>query len=325
MTALMTAAAPAAPGGEFPGVLAGVVLDGAAAALAGLLDPGFLAGAGWDSVSRVLSVPAEHRLLGREVCRVGGCAATVRPGPGGVCHRCCTRLAGQGLTLGQIASMPKLSSLPDQPAGCAVPGCRAALPRRAVLCVAHSRQYRRMPGVSAEQFVTHPRVRPVKSSGPCLVAACWRVADGGHRGYCAAHYQRWLTATKASADMDLPWWQATEPAVAEGGRVSLRGLTPLTVTGVLLGMQQRTRQGAKTSDVDLRAVCDTLRRQQAASIEACDPGRAPFRPARSLLAALIRHVRLAQADPAGEQARDVWDLAVFGHRGNLSFTGLSQD
>jgi len=325
VTALMIAAAPAAMAREFPGVLAGVALDGVAAALAGLLDPEFLARAGWDPASRVLSPPAEHRLLGRHVCRVGGCVATVRPELGSVCYRCCTRLAGQGLTMGQIASAAQLPSLPDQPAGCAVPGCRPTPPRRAALCVLHSRQSRRMPGVSVENFVAHPRVRPLPSSGPCLVAACWRMADGGHRGYCAAHYQRWLTATKAGADIDLPRWQATEPAVAEGGQVSLRGLAPLTVIGILLGTQQRTRQGAKTSDVDLRAACDTLRRQQAASIEACDTGRAPFRPARSLLAALIRHVRLAQADPAGEQARDVWDLAVFGHRGNLTFTGLSQD
>ena len=49
--------------GEFPHVLAGVVLIGAAARLAAMLDRGFLAEAGWDSRARVLSLPARHRLL----------------------------------------------------------------------------------------------------------------------------------------------------------------------------------------------------------------------------------------------------------------------
>ena len=64
-------------------VLAGVALHGAAARLAAVLDPAFLAGAGWDPRSRVLSLPAGHRMLGRGVCRVGGCAATAHPSAAG--------------------------------------------------------------------------------------------------------------------------------------------------------------------------------------------------------------------------------------------------
>src|SRR4030095_12182986 len=63
-------------GGQFPAVLDGVALEGPAARLAGMLDGAFLAGAGWDPVTRVLFLPAGHRLLGRTLCRVGGCAAT---------------------------------------------------------------------------------------------------------------------------------------------------------------------------------------------------------------------------------------------------------
>ena len=44
--------------------------------------------------------------------------------------------------------------------------------------------------------------------------------------------------------------------------MSLRGLPPLVVIEVLFGVQQRVRGGAKIQDVTLRAVCDTLRRQQ---------------------------------------------------------------
>jgi integrase len=45
---------------------------------------------------------------------------------------------------------------------------------------------------------------------------------------------------------------------------------------------------------------------------------------RSLLRALARHTSLALADPAAERDKDVWDLAIFGHPGRLSFTGIAQ-
>ena len=92
-------------GSAYEHVITGVVLDEAAARLARMLDPAFLAGAGWDPASRVLSLPAGHRLLGRVVCRTGGCTTTAA-GLGGVCHRCFTRLAGQGMTAEQIAGRP---------------------------------------------------------------------------------------------------------------------------------------------------------------------------------------------------------------------------
>jgi integrase len=112
--------------------------------------------------------------------------------------------------------------------------------------------------------------------------------------------------------------------VAQGGQVSLRGLAPLVVTEVLFGVWRRTSNGAKVTDIDLRVACDALRRQQVATIARCQTGGVPNRPVRSLLTALTSHVRRALADPATEQATDVWDLAIFGHRGNLSFTRITQ-
>ena len=46
-------------------------------------------------------------------------------------------------------------------------------------------------------------------------------------------------------------------------------------------MHRRTLGRAKITDVNLQAVCDTLRRQPAASIEACDASHVPGKPARS--------------------------------------------
>src|SRR6266511_215476 len=77
---------------EFPHVLSGVALAGAAAHLADQLEPEFLAEAGWDAVTRVLSPPSGHRLLGRPICRARGCSTTAH----GVCLQCRRRLDERG-------------------------------------------------------------------------------------------------------------------------------------------------------------------------------------------------------------------------------------
>ena len=311
-------------GSAYEHVITGVVLDEAAARLARMLDPAFLAGAGWDPASRVLSLPAGHRLLGRVVCRTGGCTTTAA-GLGGVCHRCFTRLAGQGMTAEQIAGCPRLPPLQARARRCAVSGCqREPTVTQAVMCQSHVRQFRQRAGKPAiGQFLADPLVRPLLPLSPCAVAACARAADGAC-GYCNTHYQRWRIVTRTSPDLDAGQWQRAEPEVAEGGQVSLHGLPPLVVVQVLFGIWQRTRGGAKITDTDLRMACHALRRQQVVSIEECDTGQILGKPVRSLLNALVLHVRRALADPASEQARDIWDLAIFGYPGRLSFGGITQ-
>jgi hypothetical protein len=84
VTALAAAAALPVPGGLATGQAAALAclfgdpawaraLGAEERRLAGLLDPGFLAGAGWDPVRLILEVPAGHRLLGWQQCRVAGC------------------------------------------------------------------------------------------------------------------------------------------------------------------------------------------------------------------------------------------------------------
>jgi len=174
-----------------------------------------------------------------------------------------------------------------------------------------------------EQFLADGRVRPLPPCPACQVAACTRAADGAC-GYCSTHYQRWRIAQQANPGLDRFRWQATESGVAEPGQLNLRALPPLVVVEVLFGIERRVGAGAKLSAVNVRAVCDTLRREQAASITECEPERMPTKGARSLATGLARDARRALADPGGEQANDIWDLAIFGHRGKLAFTGIAQ-
>jgi integrase len=328
--AVAPAASAAGEAGEFPRVLDGMLLQGPAARLAGLLDPAFLTEAGWDPVTRVLSLPARHRLLGRTLCRVPGCPATAHgTKTGGLCWRCWARLSRAGMSAEQIGSAVQLPALAARPAGCAVPGCQRMSPggrsrQRSGLCHAHSRRWRRTPGAPMEQFLTDPNLAPLPALGPCEVAACARRAES-EAGYCPTHYVRWRTAVTADPGIDRRLWQRTQPAVTEAGRVSLRGLAPLVVVEVLFGLQQRIRGGAKCTDTSLRGVGDALRREQVASIQDCRAERVSAgKPARSLLRALVHQVRRALADPESEQVKDTWDLGVFGHPGRLSFTGITQ-
>ena len=322
----ISAARPAAgASAEFPHVLDGVVLDGAAARLAEMLDRALLDDAGWDPAKRILFLPAHHRLLGRQVCRAERCTGTVHNDCPGVCYRCFTRLQQLGMSPAGIAAAQHLPAAPVPAEDCAVPGCRCKpTVRQAVMCEPHAAQFRdRRTPVPLEQFRTDRRVRPLPPLPPCLVLACTRGADGAV-GYCNTHYQRWRVTQRSSPGTDEQSWRATEPGVAEPGQVNLRALPVLVVVEVLAGLQTRLRGGLRLTDVVLRAAGDTLRRQQAASVHECDADLAPGKRARSVLRAFARDARRALADPGTEQGKDIWDLAIFGHPGALSFTRITQ-
>lgn len=303
----------------------GVVLDGAAARLAGMLDHGLLEEAGWDPALRILFLPAQHRLLGRQVCQAERCAGTVHNDCPGVCYRCFTRLQQLGMSATDIAAARQLPAAPAPAADCAVPGCRAEpTMRQAVMCEPHAAQFRnRRTPIPLEQFLTDRWVRPLPPLPACLVAACTRTADGAI-GYCNTHYQRWRVVQRRNSEVDEQCWQAAEPGVPEPGEVNLRALPVLVVVEVLTGLQTRLRAGLRLTDVVLRAAGDTARRQQAVSISDCDPALAPGKRARSVLRAFTRDVRRSLADPGSEQRKDIWDLAIFGHPGALSFTKITQ-
>jgi len=148
--------------------------------------------------------------------------------------------------------------------------------------------------------------------------------SGSAGAYCQAHRAAWQQARRAGAGTGERAWRARAAAVAEAGQVSLRGLPPLVVVQVLYGIWRRAEDGVKIPETVLRRVCDALRREQVTSIAMMAGGPGLSTSPRALLAAMTRHVRLALADPAAERARDVWDLAVFGHRGCLTFTGITQ-
>jgi integrase len=85
ITASVRATAVEAPAGHVFATAAGI--DPHAARIAALIDPEFLAEAGWDPATRVLSLRAKHPLLGWRACRTRGCTNQVY-GRDHVCGRC---------------------------------------------------------------------------------------------------------------------------------------------------------------------------------------------------------------------------------------------
>ena len=126
LTSIRTACGARAPSSTFR--------RGSLSSLAAMLEVEMLTEAGWDPAARVLSLPAAHPLLGRTLCRVGGCLSTAHSAKtGGVCRRCFTRLTGDGLSGQQIASSAELTALTIRPGGCAVPGYWMATPVRSTI------------------------------------------------------------------------------------------------------------------------------------------------------------------------------------------------
>jgi integrase len=294
-------------------------VPGDSRACARLLDEAFLDDAGWDARSLVFSPRSDHLLLGRARCVVERCQAPSTRA-GGLCEPCYRRHLSSGMTLEAFAAIAH-EHRRGGVGRCAVESCprpwKSAQDR---LCNTHSGQRRYGLRLPLEEFLRHPAVGPLPGFGPCQVIACLRQAMGGS-GYCHTHAAR-LRRLRQDAGFDEQHWRRTESSVAELDEVSFRGLSPRVVAELLYGIQERTRGGARTKLDELKRVCDALRAARVGSVLE-HPGGLGQAP-QTLLGHIAGHVRRAALSPEREVAKDVWDMFVFGHRGSLQFTKISQ-
>jgi integrase len=304
-----------------------VPLDEQSAVLASRIDPAFLAEAGWDAGTWVLTLPAAHPLLGRTFCRAPGCQTTCAAAAR-VCLDCQRRLTAAGLDLEDVALLPPPQGKRWLGAGdgtCRVSGCpRPWVTSGQPLCPEHLSQ-REQLGVSIADFTARADVAALPSHGTCSVASCPRQLPGHGTAYCDAHLQRLRALRRAGQSPgDETAWRATEPPVPRAGQVSLAGLAPSAAVEMLFGLQQRTRQGVKTYCTILRPVANDARTQQVSSLAELDIPGSRGQGYASVVSTMITHARRGASDPGTEIAKDTWDMALFGHRGNLSFTAITQ-
>ena len=297
---------------------------GKAAALAERLEAAFLAEAGWDPETRVLTIDSAHPLLGRNTCKVPGCQTTC-PASTGICLDCRRRLeqAGLGLEDAGLLPPPRRHRWLDPGAGaCTVAGCpRPWVKSSRPLCPEHLAQQEFLGIGDPAVFAASPGVTALPSHGTCAVAACPRQLPSAGSSYCDAHLQR---LRRAGEQPDEAAWRLTEPPVPRSGQVSLAGMAPAVVTEILFGLQQRTRQGVKTHDAILRAVCDDARSQQVTSLADLEVPPLRGKGYEGVVHTLVAHARRGASGPETETAKDTWDMTLFGHRGRLEFTAITQ-
>ena len=298
--------------------------DRSTARLSGLLDPAFLASVGWDAALLVLFPPPAHRLMGRPICRAPGCETTAM-GRDRICQSCSRRLAVSGLGRDQLELLPAPGHPARGPGPCLVNGCGREWTSAAVgLCRTHGDQWHRT-GRTVEQFCADAASRPLPAHPSCSVASCPRQRRHADSRYCEPHQLRLRSVRRADPVFDEARWALVERPIGRGGQISLRGLTPLVVAELLVGLQQRCRvDGVRTKEADLRAVVDDVRRQQVAGLGDYVVPEAASLAFKGVVNSLTTHARRALASTETEVRGDIWDLAVFGHPGTVSFTGISQ-
>lgn len=308
------------PGHVFP---AGAPAGADAVAVAALVDPVFLAGAGWDRDRQVLQLAPDHPQFGWSACCFPGCLARRRVG--GFCQACHGRLTAAGIDV--TAGGLDLAALPARPllfreGACAVRGCGRPWRSEGVrLCVWHAEQRERFGMPALEAFLARGDVRPMAGFGPCRVVACDREAVAEH-AYCQTHQRRYYQARRQGG-FDEARWRAAEVPVTGPGAVVLRGLPPLVTAQVLLGLQGRAADGLKLREDTLRRLAGELRSRQAVTLDDF-AGPDERSSTRWLASSLAAYSRKALLDPETERHKDVWDLAAFGHRGHADFTAISQ-
>jgi integrase len=297
---------------------------GQALAVAALVDPGFLAGAGWDRDRQILRLRPDHPQLGWDACRAPGCLARTRAA--GFCQACVSRLAAAGIDVTRdgldVASLPPRPPL-FREGLCAVPRCGRVWRSAGVkLCPSHADQQVRS-GASYEAFLARDDLRPLPGFGRCQVAACDRRRATQQPVYCLSHRDAYYRARREDGFEEMRWRARAAP-VTEPGMVVLRGLPALVIAQVLLGLQRRAGDGLKLREHGLRLLCAELRLRQAVTLEDCG-GFGELAPwLRPLAGGLAGYARQALLDPETERDKDSWDLAAFGHNGQAGFTAISQ-
>ncbi|MFJ9824911.1 hypothetical protein ACIRSU_11100 [Streptomyces sp. NPDC101160] len=293
------------------------------------LDEDFLAVLGWDWDRRVITWSRQHPVIGLPNCPVPGCPLAITVSTRPMCGGCMERWRGSSLPLEEFRLLPKRTSRGTGEAPCAVEGCER--PRDSVagrLCMAHRTQHSAagLNVLRLEEFLVHPRVSGYASLGTCEVAACYLDRAGRQDPYCKAHLHR-LYRARIEPGFDEALWRRTDKSISTTREASLRGLPDRLVAELLYGLWARTQEGKKSRPECLRPLYDRLRALQVQALEEMtDPAAHGLsREQVTMIRAWQRALRLLNMTPEAERVKDVWDMAVFGYTGRISFAPVLQE
>ncbi len=305
-----------------------VVIDGGRRSaslerLRAALDLPALVAAGWDPATEVWTPDPDHRLAGFAICAMEDCANEARRSEG-LCSWCAERRKADGaLDLRAFCAKrlpPRRRSGESLCLVCRAPGAtRPAAARGLCLSCNHLRTIR---GQSVEAYLrgdaSFPPAQPRPSIGTCAVISCGRLAAHLANGLCAAHDTAWRVEGRPALDA---YCRRASPRRGERrGRVVLRGLPEQVIVEMLYAIGCCLAEGRHATLVELRGAVDYCRRLGAGCLGDIDV-HGQLGPTANFLRFAADRVALASSRPEAEQAKDVWDLRVWGQGGHLSFIG----
>jgi len=283
-----------------------------------LLTAEFLTAVGWDA-ERVAVELEPGPAFRNHRCPSLGCPRVAYGSDGQACTTCKSQAKIRGVTIEEIVRTgPGVEQ--QLPTRCDVADC-GRVRYAARLCVVHEDR-RSRTGLDQDAYIaTDPE--PMDWLGECAVPACLRdtVARGG---LCVAHGLRLKRARRKARGLDVAAWIAAQHAVDWDVIVSLRGVSERVRLQLLLGMQYRLSVGG---GIDLNALRALLRHLQDGGWQnlADAPASAGrMEHMRRMLRGLQDGLRMSTATVESEVLRDDWDLRVFGMKGVLDFTVISQ-
>lgn len=287
------------------------------------LDLAALIDAGWDPATEVWTPDPAHRLVGYAICAVEGCANEARRSEG-LCSWCAERRKAEGAV--DLSAFCAKGLPPRRRSGeslclvCRAPGAtRPAAARGLCSSCNHLRTIR---GQSVDAYIggdgSFAPALPRPSIGTCAVISCGRLAAHVENGLCAAHDTAWRGAGRP--DLERYCRSATPRRGERRGRVVLRGLPEAVIVELLHAIGCCLTEGRHTSLVELRGAVDHCRRLGVRRLADIDVD-GQLGPTASFLRFAADRAALAASTPQAEQAKDIWDLRVWGQSGRLSFVG----
>lgn len=291
--------------------------------LEAMLELSALVGAGWDPDGQVWAPKPGHRLAGYAICAVDGCDNEARRSEG-LCSWCAERRKTEGsfdLKAFYAKGLP-----PRRRSGeslclvCRAPGARRPAAARG-LCLSCN-HLRTVRGQSVDAYIFGdgrfaPAV-PRPSIGTCAVISCGRLAAHTGNRLCAAHDKAWRTEGRPELEAYCTW--ASPRRGERRGRAVLRGLPEQVVVELLYAIGCCLAEGRHATLVELRGAVEHCRRSAITTVADIDV-RGQLGPTANFLRFAADRVALALSSPEAEQAKDVWDLRVWGQGGHVSFIG----
>jgi integrase len=281
--------------------------------------------AGYDPAAHVIRPPADHPVLGYELCPVAGCKAAVVAGR--LCYGCRQRFKRFDGAFEEFVEIPRVFALSRRGEErlcivCHAPGHERPAAGRNGLCLSCD-SGRRSRGQTVAEYVAS--AVPRRSLGRC--ARCERWAAYNSPRLCTACRSHWVALGKPALEAFAAIPLRRSRAASRGIEVDLSDLCERLRLEILYAFQHTWLDGGYVWEGTRRLqwLIDALARVDAQSL--LDRGSVGGRMVAVLYRRLRAPVERLLADPQRELEQDVWRLGMLRPDGGgqtVDYTAITQ-